>query len=314
MVLLAAFSATIGLHAAGWVVGLSVASSSTRWSLAVSSEAGPTSPARPTSSTLTRAVIICVLAALTADALLHHVVTPWFVPMTVAALVLDAADGWVARRTGTSSAFGNRFDGEVDAFLILVLSVYVAPRFGAWVLAAGLVRYAFAMAGWVIPWMRARLTYRYWRKVVTATQGIVLTFAAVDVLPPWLTTGGLVVGLALLAESFGRDVCWLWSQRVATGRAEDAIGATAGCVRSHGPKGVAVPTRVADRASDAGSDRTSPSEGPRRDGAHGRRGRRSGPRRHVVCARGPGRTRPAHSHGLGFVSYLTTTMQREGPR
>jgi hypothetical protein len=89
------------------------------------------------------------------------------------------------------------------------------------------MRYAFAMAGWVMPWMRGRLTYRYWRKVVTATQGIVLTFAAVDVLPPWLTIGALVVGLALLAESFGRDVCWLWSQRVAAGRAADAVGATA---------------------------------------------------------------------------------------
>ena len=40
---------------------------------------------------------------------------------------LDAVDGQVARRTGTVSALGARFDMEVDAFLILVLSVYVAP-------------------------------------------------------------------------------------------------------------------------------------------------------------------------------------------
>jgi phosphatidylglycerophosphate synthase len=227
VVLLATFSATSGLHTAGWVVGLLCGVIVITVVTLGLVRSGSRVPGPADLVTLTRAVITCVLAALTADALLHHVVTPWFVPMTVTALVLDAADGWVARRTGTSSAFGNRFDGEVDAFLILVLSIYVAPRFGAWVLAAGLMRYAFAMAGWVMPWMHARLTYRYWRKVVTATQGIVLTFAAVDVLPPWLTIGALVVGLALLAESFGRDVCWLWRQRVAAGRADNAIGATA---------------------------------------------------------------------------------------
>ena len=29
----------------------------------------------------------------------------------------------------------------------------------------------------------------------------------------WLTTAALVVALALLAESFGRDVLWLWHRR-----------------------------------------------------------------------------------------------------
>jgi GNAT superfamily N-acetyltransferase len=37
----------------------------------------------------------------------------------------------VARRTGTATALGARLDGEVDAFLILALSVYVAPAAGA---------------------------------------------------------------------------------------------------------------------------------------------------------------------------------------
>ena len=97
------------------------------------------------------------------------------VVLTVPALVLDAVDGRVARRPAAVTAFGGRFDGEVDAFLILVLSVAAAPTVGWWVLAAGLARYAFAVAGWCLPWMRARLEFRYWRKVVTATVGIALT-------------------------------------------------------------------------------------------------------------------------------------------
>ena len=42
------------------------------------------------------------------------------------ALALDGVDGWVARRTRTVSALGARFDMEVDAFLVLMLSVHVA--------------------------------------------------------------------------------------------------------------------------------------------------------------------------------------------
>ena len=102
---------------------------------------------------------------------------------------------------------------EVDAFLILVLSVYVARSAGAWVLAIGAARYAFGAAGWLLPWLRGSVPPRYWRKVVAATQGIVLTFAAADVLPHWLTVGALAVSLALLAESFGREVWWLWRHR-----------------------------------------------------------------------------------------------------
>ena len=114
---------------------------------------------------------------------------------------------------GTATALGAQFDGEVDAFLILVLSVYVARSTGAWVLAIGAARYAFLAAGWLLPWMREPLPPRYWRKVVAATQGIVLTIAAADVLPLALTQIALAVALALLAESFGRDVWWLWSRR-----------------------------------------------------------------------------------------------------
>ncbi len=135
------------------------------------------------------------------------------VALTAVALVLDAVDGWVARRTETASTLGARFDMEVDAFLILVLSVYVARPTGTWVLAIGAARYVFVAAGWLLPWMRGSLPPRYWRKVVAATQGVVLAFAAADVLPRFATDAALAASLTLLAESFGRDVWWLWRHR-----------------------------------------------------------------------------------------------------
>jgi hypothetical protein len=101
----------------------------------------------------------------------------------------------------------------VDAFLILALSVYVGAAHFAWVLAIGAARYLFLAAGRLLPWMRAPLPARRWRKVVTGVQGIVLTVAAAGVLPPGLTQGLLAAALALLAASFGECVWWLWRHR-----------------------------------------------------------------------------------------------------
>ncbi len=97
---------------------------------------------------------------------------------------------------------------EVDAFLLLVLSAYVAQTMGSWVLAIGLMRYSFVVAGWFLPWFRRQLPPRYWRKVVTAVQGIALTIAVSGLLPG-IDAVFVAVALALLVESFGRDVVWL---------------------------------------------------------------------------------------------------------
>src|SRR4029079_17222115 len=120
------------------------------------------------------------------------------VALAAISLALDLIDGWLARRTGTAVELGARFDGEVDAFLILALSVYAAPTYGMWVLAIGAARYAFLAGEWLLPWMRAPLPPRRWRKVVAAAQGIVLTVAAADVLPMALTQALLAAALVLL--------------------------------------------------------------------------------------------------------------------
>ena len=160
--------------------------------------------------TLARATLVCAVTALVAVPTPGRETATLLVPLTVVALLLDAVDGRVARATGTASAFGARFDMEVDAFLILVLSVHVAPAYGWWVLAIGEARYAYGAAGRVWPWLLGPLPPRYWRKVVAAVQGIVLTAAAADVLPRPITYAALVAAAALLAESFGRDVWWTW--------------------------------------------------------------------------------------------------------
>jgi phosphatidylglycerophosphate synthase len=116
----------------------------------------------------------------------------------------------VARRTGTATPLGARIDGEVDAFLILLLSIAVSQDYGGWVLVIGAARYALLLAGWLIPWLAAPLPPRYWRKVVAAVQGIVLTVAASGLLDRLTGMIAVAAALLLLAESFGRDVIWLY--------------------------------------------------------------------------------------------------------
>jgi hypothetical protein len=208
-------SSGVGLGAAGWVVGVTC-SVLLNAGLALGLSRHRVERLSPADwVTLARATLAVGVAALVADSFHRPVPVTLLVSLTVIALVLDAVDGWVARRT-TTGALGAQFDGEVDAFLILVLSVYVARPAGAWVLAIGAARYVFLAAGWLLPWMRQPLPPRYWRNVVAATEGIVLTIAAADALPKDVSQAALAVALALLGESFGRDVWWLWRRRQAT--------------------------------------------------------------------------------------------------
>jgi phosphatidylglycerophosphate synthase len=132
------------------------------------------------------------------------------VSLATIALILDAVDGQVARRTGTTTPLGARFDGEIDAFLILVLSVFAAGSLGPWVLAIGAFRYVFVVAGWYLPWLQGPLEPSYARKTVAALQGIVLVVASAQFVP--IPLMGAVVGaaLGLLCWSFGRDIRSLW--------------------------------------------------------------------------------------------------------
>jgi phosphatidylglycerophosphate synthase len=214
--LLAALSAGAGLGPVGWLAGIGYTLGLWAWLSAAVWRAGVSTLGPADLVTLVRAVLVGGVAALVTDGLWHGA-TPAAQPGVAAlvgtatvALVLDAVDGRVARRSGTASALGARFDMEVDAFLLLVLSVHVAALMGPWVLAIGAMRYAFVAAGWVAPWLGSALPTRYSAKVVAAVQGIVLVVAAGEVLPRSLAVALVATALVLLVWSFGHDVAWLW--------------------------------------------------------------------------------------------------------
>ncbi|WP_052372876.1 CDP-alcohol phosphatidyltransferase family protein [Amycolatopsis taiwanensis] len=170
--------------------------------------------------TLARAVLVgCVMALVAA----HAATGPLFVAVASVALALDAVDGLVARRTGTVSALGARFDMEVDAFLILLLSIQASASLGVWVLAIGLMRYLFVAASRPLPWLRAPLPPSFARKTVAALQGILLVAATSGVFPHPAAIALAAVSLATLTWSFGRDVRWLWRRRAPAPPLQDAV-------------------------------------------------------------------------------------------
>jgi phosphatidylglycerophosphate synthase len=218
LALLAGLAGTVGLSLGGWVIGTACGLTTTAILSYGLTRSGAAALGAANRVTLTRAGFVGGVAALVADGLFadglnQPASVATLVGLAAVALVLDGLDGWVARRTGTASALGARFDMEVDAFLILVLSVYVGRSVGLWVLAIGAARYVAWAAGSVVPWMGVSVPPRYWRKPVAAIQGIVLTAAVAHLLPAPAMNAAIAVALVLLAESFGRDVVWQWRQR-----------------------------------------------------------------------------------------------------
>lgn len=140
--------------------------------------------------------------------------------IAIAALALDAIDGWVARSRGCASAFGARFDMELDAVftLILALTLFDSGQTGAWVLAAGLWRYLFAAAGIVLPWLRRPLPPSTRRRTICALSVIALIFALAPPVGAPLSMAMAALAVAALSHSFICDIVWLARQHRETGR------------------------------------------------------------------------------------------------
>jgi phosphatidylglycerophosphate synthase len=161
-------------------------------------------------TTVARGVLVAFLATLLFEQSDQRV---QFVVLSVAALAasLDAVDGWLARRTGMASAFGARFDMETDALFILVLSVWAwrLGKAGPWVMAAGLLRYAFVLAAMLVPALRGDLPPSFRRKSIAAVQMIALLVVIAPFVPASDSAPVAALALLTLATSFGIDIGWL---------------------------------------------------------------------------------------------------------
>lgn len=132
------------------------------------------------------------------------------------ALALDGVDGYLARRQGQESDFGARFDMEVDALLILILSAAAAllEKAGSWVVLIGLMRYVFVLAGRYDPRLNAPLPPSFRRKLVCVLQISALCLLLLPLVVPPVSTIIAFSALALLTYSFAVDIRYLMRRPV----------------------------------------------------------------------------------------------------
>jgi phosphatidylglycerophosphate synthase len=135
----------------------------------------------------------------------------FFCALAMTAVIIDGLDGHTARREGMSSAFGARFDMEVDALQILILCViaFVLGKAGAWVMVGGVLRYLFEIVSMFWPALRRPLPPSFRRKLVSVIQSVALAGILAPILAPPLSTVIAGVALILLIYSFAVDVIWL---------------------------------------------------------------------------------------------------------
>lgn len=110
--------------------------------------------------TLARATLVLPIGALALrPGALPAAAYWWIIGLGAVAILLDGLDGRIARRTGSVSTFGARFDMELDALLLLALSALVwrSGKVGLWVLLIGGLRYLFVLGGTVWPAFQGEL-------------------------------------------------------------------------------------------------------------------------------------------------------------
>jgi phosphatidylglycerophosphate synthase len=152
-----------------------------------------------------------VLTALAAGAIIERPTTAlawWVIAWTTLACVLDGVDGWLARRTRLHSPFGARFDMEIDALLTLALALLVwrFGKAGLWIVACGLMRYAFVAARWIWPWLGGPLSPTRRGKTVAVLQFVGLGLALSPAIAPGASRVIAAATLAALAWSFAVDI------------------------------------------------------------------------------------------------------------
>jgi len=129
----------------------------------------------------------------------------WLAVVAGPTLLLDLLDGHVARRTRSVTELGTRFDMEVDAAMVAILSASAVAACPP-ALLVGASRYVLALGQWVRPAWRGVVAPRRSRRRVAAAVAVLLWTATLPVLPAAAIWACILVALVLLAWSFGTQV------------------------------------------------------------------------------------------------------------
>lgn len=169
--------------------------------------------------TLARAVVNSLLAGVLATAgTASPAVIGWtLVAGALLSLLLDGVDGHLARRQGLCTAFGARFDVEMDALLstVLALAAVVLGKAAPWLLLvpAGYRLFRAAQRRW--PDLARPLPASLRRKAVFVLQVTALVLVVAPMTPAALAQTLAAAAVVATAASFALDLAWLRRNRPA---------------------------------------------------------------------------------------------------
>lgn len=202
-----------GLPLAGGLLGLTIFVGVVAFA---ASETAPRPLGLANRLTLTRLAVLAALAgaglSTTVAPGAGRVLAGWIPCLCyTAAALADAADGAIARRTRTASAFGARLDAEADALGLAAASgiaVFARETLPGWYLFAGFGRYLFGAARFVEERFGRRQSELspspFRRRLAGFQMGLVAVCLAPFIEPEWTPPSTLALGVPFLI-GFGRD-------------------------------------------------------------------------------------------------------------
>ena len=133
------------------------------------------------------------------------------VAAAVLVAVLDGADGWLgaAHPHGQPLRRAVRHGDGRGAGPGAAVLAWQFGKVGPWVVASGLLRYAFVASGLALPRLRAVLPPSRRRKTVAILQVAALIVALCPFVAPAVAAAVAAAGLCALSVSFLQDVRWL---------------------------------------------------------------------------------------------------------
>jgi len=146
-----------------------------------------------------------LLAIVALGALLSSAPPHWLAALVLVLFALDGLDGSLARRRGVASEFGAHFDMETDALLVMTVTLllFQGGKCGAWVLSAGLLRYAYVLCLAVVPARGGEEPRSRFGRYAFAA--LMLGLIAALALPEKLAVAAAALGVATVVTSFARS-------------------------------------------------------------------------------------------------------------
>lgn len=135
-----------------------------------------------------------------------------FFLLVIIPLSMDALDGYLARRFGQSTYFGQYFDMETDAFYVLLLCflLYSQQKTGVWILIPGLLRYVYVLAINALKWQDREEKGTFLEQIIGA--GFFVVLAMAFIMPDPLGAYVLAIPATMVIGSFAYSFYGLWQR------------------------------------------------------------------------------------------------------